>query len=259
MSDGLIELGWSSQRAAEFERYNDRGYSPARISRVDRGGADLLNEDGQARATFGACLLSDAAIDKTRLPTVGDWAAVRTWPDDRRTIEAVLPRHTSLIRDSANRTSQGQVLAANIDHVLIVEPLDPDPAVRRIERLLVLAWQSGARPIVVLTKPDLVPDPDGMRAEVAATALGIDVLVARPPTGDGVDQLAGRLQPGQTVAMLGPSGAGKSALVNALAGTTAVPTGDVRADGKGRHTTKHRDLVVVPGVGALIDTPGLRP
>jgi ribosome biogenesis GTPase len=254
----LSELGWDSTFAAAFDPVT-ADHVPARVSRVDRGGADLRGPDGILRATLGRDVLAGLASDRTAAPTVGDWAAVRHWPDDRTTIEALLPRRTAVVRDSADTTSNAQVLAANVDLVVVVEHLDPEPEVRRIERLLVLAWGSGAQPLVVLTKADLVPDPDGMRDEVAAAAPGVDVLAIDAQAGAGVDAVRSYLAPGRTLVLLGPSGAGKSTLTNALVGATVMPTRDTRrVDGKGRHTTTHRELVVLPDGGVVLDTPGLR-
>ncbi|WP_129336445.1 ribosome small subunit-dependent GTPase A [Cellulomonas endophytica] len=171
---------------------------------------------------------------------------------------AVAPRRTALVRDSAGRTSRTQVLAANVDVVLVVEHLDPDPDLGRVERLLTLAWRSGARPLVVLTKADLVPDPAGMTADVAAVALGAEVLAVSVPRDEGLGPLRALLTPGTTLVAVGPSGAGKSTLVNALAGQEVMATGARRADGRGRHTTTHRELVALPGGALLVDTPGIR-
>ena len=176
----------------------------------------------------------------------------------RRPVRVLRPRTTALVRDSAGATSRVQALAANIDVVLVVEHLEPEPDLGRIERLLTLAWRSGATPVVVLTKADLVPDPDGMTAEVAAVALAVDVHTVSVPTGDGLDGLRALLVPGATLVAVGPSGAGKSTLVNALAGRDVMPTGERRADGRGRHTTTHRELVPLAGGAMLIDTPGIR-
>jgi ribosome biogenesis GTPase / thiamine phosphate phosphatase len=253
----LADLGWTDSLRHGFAAYADT-HQPARVSRVDRGGADLIGTSGPVRATYGRGVLAAMASDRTAVPTVGDWAAVGSWPDGRITIEAVLPRRTSVVRDGADRTSHGQVLAANIDLVVIVEHLDPDPDLGRIERLLVLAWGSGAQPLVVLTKTDLVPDPDGMIAEVMTAAPGVEVLGVSATTGTGVEAVRARLAPGRTIVLLGPSGAGKSTLTNALAGVELMATRAPRADGKGRHTTTHRELLVLPGVGVVLDTPGLR-
>lgn len=256
----LADLGWNDSLEHALAAYRDthRPALPARVSRVDRGGADLITPAGPVRATYGRAVSSAMATDRTAVPTVGDWAALESWPDGRTTIEALLPRRTSVIRDGVDRTSHGQVLAANIDLVVVVEHLDPDPDLGRIERLLVLAWGSGADPLVILTKTDLVPDPQGMIEEVAAVAPGVDVLGVSATTHAGVDAVRERLQPGRTLVLLGPSGAGKSTLTNALAGTDLMATGGRRADGKGRHTTTHRELVVLPGLGVVLDTPGLR-
>ncbi|SDU73995.1 ribosome small subunit-dependent GTPase A [Jiangella alkaliphila] len=254
----LLDLGWTPDVGRAFQPYRG-AHRLARVCRVDRGGADLAGGMGAVRATYGGDVLRAVAADRMAQPAVGDWTAVRDWPDDRVTLEAVLPRRTAIVRDSADRTSYGQVVAANIDVVVIVEHLDPDPDLGRIERLLVLAWGSGAQPVVVLTKPDLVPDPDGMRAEVAEVAPGVEILLVSAVPGTGLDELGALLRNGRTLALVGPSGAGKSTLTNALAGVPLLPTGSVRArDGRGRHTTTHRELVVLPGRGVIVDTPGLR-
>jgi ribosome biogenesis GTPase len=256
--DQLIDLGWTPDLAEDFVPYLEDHW-PARVTRVDRGGADLVDASGLVRATFGGEVLQQSARDRSLHPAVGDWAVLRRWPDGQVTVDGVLPRRTSFVRDTVNRTSQAQVVASNVDVAVIVEPLDPEPAIGRIERLLVLAWGSGAAPFIVLTKPDLVHDPDDLAEEVRKVAPGIDVITVNATSGAGVDELRGQLGPGRTMVLLGPSGAGKSSLVNALAGRDLMKTGAVRErDGQGRHTTKHRELVVIPGTGVIIDTPGLR-
>ena len=191
-------------------------------------------------------------------PAVGDRVLLGTHPGGTPALAAVLPRRTAVVRDGPDRTSREQVLAANVDVVLVVEHLDPDPSPGRVERLLTLAWRSGAQPVVVLTKADLVPDPDGMADEVRAVAIGADVHAVSVTAGTGLDPVRALLGPGRTLVVVGPSGAGKSTLVNALAGAEVMGTGDRRADGRGRHTTVHRELVPLPGGSSLIDTPGLR-
>lgn len=254
----LAELGWSAELANVFVPYAS-SHEPARVCRVERGGADVLTGSGAFPASYGGAVLADAAADRSRFPAAGDWTAVRHWPDGRITLDAVLTRRTALVRDSSDRTSHGQVVAANVDLVVIVEHLDPEPDIGRIERLLVLAWSSGATPLVVLTKADLVPDPQAMRDEVAAEAFGVDVVAVSVPDHDGLDAIREHNRPGWTMTFVGPSGAGKSSLVNALAGTEVMATNEVRArDGKGRHTTTHRELIVLPGGGMVIDTPGVR-
>jgi ribosome biogenesis GTPase len=204
-------------------------------------------------------VLLGAARDPALLPCAGDWVVLRRWPDRRTTLDCVLPRRTVLIRRTADKDSTGQVLAANADTVAVVEPMHPAPDDARVERLLALAWESGAQPVLVLSKSDTAPDPAGIARQLAALAPDVPVLAVSVVRGDGLDRLRELVAPGRTLALLGRSGAGKSTLVNALAGTDVMPVQDIRrADGKGRHTTAYRRLVPVPGGGAVLDTPGIR-
>lgn len=254
----LSSLGWDDQHTAAFHPFREQ-HVPARVSRVDRGACDTLAADGPLRATFSGALLAAGAADPVTTPCVGDWLAVRRWSDDRVTAEAVLPRRSAFVRASVTPgVSHGQVLAANVDVAVVVEGLHPEPDLGRIERFLALAWESGASPLVVLTKADLVPDADQVRADVAAAAPGVEVLALSAATGEGLAGLTAYVGAGRTLALLGPSGAGKSTLTNALAGTAVMATRALRADGKGRHTTAHRELVLLPGGGLVVDTPGLR-
>jgi ribosome biogenesis GTPase len=209
------------------------------VCRIDRGAAEV-RAGGTMHVVPAAGLL------------VGDWVAL-----DRGT-PRLQPRTTTVARASADRTSAEQGLAANVDVVVVVEPLEPAPSLGRIERLLVLAWSSGATPLVVLTKSDLVEDLADVMRSAQGVAPGVDVVAVSAQRGEGVDALRCHLGPGRTFVLLGPSGAGKSSLVNALAGADLLETGDVRGDGRGRHTTTHRELVELPDGSALIDTPGLR-
>lgn len=220
------------------------GAEPVRVPLPGEGLVPLLGPDG---------VPGDAVP-----PAVGDDAVLGTGPDGAPALVALRPRRTAVVRDGADRTSRAQVLAANVDVVLVVEHLDPDPSPGRVERLLTLAWRSGATPVVVLTKADLVPDPDGMADEVRALAIGADVHAVSVAAGTGLEPVRALLGPGRTLVVVGPSGAGKSTLVNALAGADVMTTGDRRADGRGRHTTVHRELVPLAGGACLIDTPGLR-
>ena len=201
-----------------------------------------------------------AEPDGVRLPpTVGDLLVLQEpVPGEQQAVRHLVPRRTALVRDTAGATSREQALAANVDVVLVVEHLDPDPSLGRIERLLTLAWRSGAQPVVVLTKSDLVPDPQSMAAEVSAVAPGAAVHAISVVDGSGLDAVRALLLPGTTLVMVGPSGAGKSSLVNALAGHRVMEVGERRADGRGRHTTTHRELVPLGGDVMLIDTPGVR-
>lgn len=254
----LLSLGWGEDFRSSFAELAD-SHLAARVTRVDRGACDALAENGLLRATFSGALLAASSGDPVATPCVGDWIAVRRWPDGRTTAEAVLPRRTVFVRAAAAPgVSHGQVLAANVDLAVVVEGLHPEPDLGRIERFLALAWESGATPLVVLTKADLVPDADLVGEEVAAAAVGVDVIVLSGVTGAGIEALVSYAEPGHTLAFLGPSGAGKSTLTNALAGIEIMGTRELRADGKGRHTTVHRELIVLPCGGLVIDTPGLR-
>ncbi|GAA0942015.1 ribosome small subunit-dependent GTPase A [Actinocorallia libanotica] len=248
MAFSLISLGFDAFFSAALEP----GYTAGRVSRVDRGSCDVLCEHGERRLPWSGTLTRAAAQDPVALPCVGDWVAFDT------AVRGVLPRRTSIVRAGVRPgDSHGQVLAANVDVVCVVEPALPEPDLGRIERLLALAWESGARPAVVVTKADLA-DPDGGRAEEGvAAAPGAEVRLVSARTGAGLDAL--RPAAGETAVLLGRSGAGKSTLVNALAGTELMATGAIReADGRGRHTTVHRELLLLPGGGMIIDTPGLR-
>jgi ribosome biogenesis GTPase len=232
------------------------GAIAGRVSRVDRGRFQMLTADGPiAVATTGVSLVC-----------VGDWCIVRALPSPDGggvafELLQVLPRRTALIRQASGSRTEPQALAANIDVVLVLVPLDRDISPRQIERFLALGWDSGAVPVLVLTKRDLVEDETAAAALAAVEAISSDlsIEVASVVSGVGIDRIAALVERGTTVALLGTSGAGKSSLVNALMGSHAVQIGEVRqADAKGRHTTTWRELVVVPTGGTLIDTPGLR-
>ncbi|MFC0712576.1 ribosome small subunit-dependent GTPase A [Cellulomonas biazotea] len=221
------------------------------------GGGDGAPHDQPRRVVLDRDGLAPSADGRTP-PTVGDWLLLDETPDGPRVAE-LLPRRTALVRDTAGETSRTQALAANVDVVMVVEHLDPDPDLGRVERLLTLAWRSGARPVVVLTKADLVPDPEGMAADVAQVALAVDVHAVSAQDGRGLDDLRRDVVlPGSTLVVVGPSGAGKSTLVNALAGRPVMDVGERRADGRGRHTTTHRELVPLTDGAVLVDTPGIR-
>lgn len=243
-----------------------------RVVRVDKGAVLVLPsdprgvldeaEDGPWRVALDRDGLV-ATVDGERLaPTVGDLLVlagpVAGPPGVPAHVDHLVPRRTALVRDTAGRTSMVQALAANVDVVVVAEHLDPEPDLGRIERLLTLAWRSGALPVVVLTKADLVPLADTVAAEVAGVAIGVDVHVVSATQDVGLDPVRALLVPGSTIVVVGPSGAGKSTLVNALAGRDVMATGERRADGRGRHTTAHRELVALGGGSMLIDTPGVR-
>src|SRR5215475_11915626 len=191
MTLDLASLGWDADFAAAFARYQARGQQPGRVTRMDRGIATVATARGTDRASLGGAHLVRASRDPLALPCVGDWVVVRTWADRRLTVEAVLPRRTQLVRAGAAVEPRGQVLAANLDVAAVVEPMDPEPNVGRVERLLALAWDSGARPVVLLTKADLVGDPELVAAQVADVAPGAAVHAVSAESGLGLDIVRG--------------------------------------------------------------------
>jgi ribosome biogenesis GTPase len=236
----LAPLGWSPSRQAELDDLGRPAAVPGRIGRVDRGSSVAITAAGPVRAEAPGLV-------------AGDWVAI----EDGR-LAAVLARRTLLARRAAGRPDAEQAIAANIDVVAVVHGLDRPLRDRRLHRALALAWDSGATPVVVLTKADLDPDA-AARALDAEVAFGVDALPVSARTGAGLDALAARARPDRTLVLVGESGAGKSTLVNALLGHEALATRAVRGgDHKGRHTTTARHLVPLPGGGALIDTPGVR-
>lgn len=257
--DELRALCYDAGWAAAFASHAAAGCRPGRVARVERASYDvLLDPAGPAvRATLDGGLLAAGANDPLAVPTVGDWVGVRAWPDGRVSLESVLPRRTAFVRGTAGADSRGQVLAANVDTVFVVAALSTVPSLNRLERLLALAWESGAVPVVLLTKADLAADAEVLRDEVAEIAPGAEVVAMSAVSGVGMDAVAAHCTD-RTVAIIGPSGTGKSTLANRLLGADRMATTSIRDDGKGRHTTTHRELLPLPGGGVLIDTPGLR-
>ncbi|WP_223734206.1 ribosome small subunit-dependent GTPase A [Streptomyces purpurogeneiscleroticus] len=257
----LAAYGWDEGHAREFTPYAEQGLLPGRLVRVDRGRVDAVvpGDDGVRTVLASTALV--ATGDPLKVPCTGDWAAIDPGSGPDAVVRALLPRRTALVRSASSKRSEGQILAANVDHAIVAvslaEPLD----LGRVERFVSLAWESGATPVVVLTKADLVPDAAGLAHLVADTetvAPGVAVLAVSAATGAGLDVLAAVLAGGTSV-LLGRSGAGKSTLANAVIGADVQDVHAVRdRDGKGRHTTTTRDLLVLPGGGVLIDTPGLR-
>ncbi|MFF9117855.1 ribosome small subunit-dependent GTPase A [Streptomyces massasporeus] len=255
-SHPLQPYGWDAGWEAEFAPYEAEGLLAGRVVRVDRGQCDVVTADGPLRA--------DTAFvtphDPLRVVCTGDWVAVEPGGNPRY-VRTCLPRRTAFVRSTSSQRSEGQILAANVDHAVIAVSLAVELDLGRIERFLALAWESGAQPVVVLTKADLVPDAvtrGHLVQDVETSAPGVPVVPVSSRDGDGLDVVAA-LVGGGTSVLLGQSGAGKSTLANALLGVdvmTVQATRDV--DGKGRHTTTTRNLLVLPGGGVLIDTPGLR-
>ena len=250
MSDELTRLGWTPERELEFEPHRGQGLVPGRVAVEHRSAYVVYTTAGEVRAELSGRLRHDEDW-----PAVGDWVALR----EPGTIASVLPRRTVFSRKEPWLAAREQVLAANADTVLVAMALTPaDLKPRRLERYLATAWESGAVPAIVLTKPDLCADIAGAIVAVEAVAFGVPVHVVNGVTGAGVEELHPYLEGDRTVAVLGSSGVGKSTIVNRLAGGELMPTAAIGDDGRGRHTTRHRELVRLPGGGLVLDTPGLR-
>jgi ribosome biogenesis GTPase len=251
----LAALGWTDELEAAMTTHAERGFEPARVVAEHRGGYYVRGErDDRLASARGR--LRDHEITGG-MPAVGDWVAVCDAPGGRAAIEAVLPRRTKISRKTPWLKAEEHTLVANVDTVFLVAGLDGDFNARRLERYLVTAWDSGAEPVVVLTKLDICED-DEQIAEAEAVAIGVPVLAVSSVTGEGLDAVREYLVPAKTLALLGSSGTGKSTLVNTLAGRELMRTGDLRSDGRGRHVTRHRQLLVLRGGAILVDTPGLR-
>jgi ribosome biogenesis GTPase len=241
----LPELGWNDELAENMEP----GLVPGRVAAVHRGAFDVWTESGAVRSRLPGRLVHEG-LDVG----VGDWVGLSDG-----LIRTVLPRRSAIVRNAAGLTTTAQTLAANVDVALVVSSLGPDLEPRRIERYLVTIWESGASPEIVLTKADRLDDPWPLVAEVEALALGVRVHVVSAVTGQGCDALRARIPAGTTAVLLGSSGVGKSTLVNLWLGEETMATKETREDDdEGRHTTTHRQLLVLPGGGLVIDTPGLR-
>lgn len=254
----LTSYGWSDTLRNDFAIHAAQGLVPGRIIVQQRGGYRLITDLGEidARATGP---LMKAASDISR-PAAGDWVAVEARPGETTAlVHAVLPRSTAFIRKASGPRAGAQVVAANVDVAFLVASLNANLNPRRLERYLVTTHESGAKPVIVLTKADLAEFLDEDVAEIEAIASGAPVLAISAITGQGLDTLDVWLQPGQTAVLLGSSGAGKSTLLNVLAGEERMATREVRAaDDRGRHTTTHRELVLLPSGALILDTPGMR-
>lgn len=268
-----MPYGWDAGWEAEFAPYAGQGLLPGRVVRVDRGLCDVVTPVGTVRADTEFVV----PRDPMKVVCTGDWVAVDPAGSDPCYVQTLLPRRTAFVRSTSSKRSEGQVLATNIDYVVICVSLAVELDLGRIERFLALAmsgsggeaplhtqalsWESQAQPVVVLSKADLVPDAATLGhlvQDVETVAPGIAVLPVSSALGEGLDVLAAVLSGGTSV-LLGQSGAGKSTLANALLGEDVMDVQAIRdVDGKGRHTTTTRNLLVLPGGGVLIDTPGLR-
>jgi ribosome biogenesis GTPase len=257
LDPGLTKLGWDGDWAALFDQHVTDGGVPARVSHQHRGAYTVHTSRGELRAELPGRLLH-ASNGPDDLPAVGDWVAARLDNAGPAIITSVLPRKSKFTRKAAWQVTQEQVLAANVDIVFLVSGLDRDFNPRRIERYLTMAWGSGATPVVVLNKADLCDDVAERMRLVESVAAGVPIHAVSGTTGEGIDELRPHLKENRTGTLLGSSGVGKSTIVNALCGQERLRTAEIRYDGRGRHTTTHRELVFLPGGGLIIDTPGMR-
>jgi len=259
VSFDLNQLGWDAEWARVFAPYAADGLIPARVAIEFNYLYRLYAETGELAAQHAGRMRHHAEGRENR-SAVGDWVAALPTPGEASaTIEAVLPRRSRFSRKMAGETTEEQIVATNIDTVFLVMGLDGDYNPRRLERYLLMAHESGARPVVLLNKSDVADQLPAVLDEIGGLAVGIPVHAISARDRSGIEVIQDYLGPGRTGALLGSSGVGKSTIVNALMGEEMLKTNDVRAsDSRGRHTTRHRHLILLGSRGLLIDTPGMR-
>ena len=255
----LIDFGWTAELALAHAPHEALGREPARVVAEDRGSYQLVATGGELRAAVSGRFRHEAGADPSAYPAVGDWVAVEGGLTGETVIHALLPRRSALVRQAPGKRTEAQVLGANLDVVFVVASLNADLNLRRLERYVAAGWESGAEPIVLLSKADLGGDIDTILLAVAGVAAGATVVVVSSFDGRGVDEVRERIGAGRTVAFVGSSGVGKSTLINTLTGSAALATAPIREDdAHGRHTTTGRSMHRLPAGGWLLDTPGMR-
>jgi ribosome biogenesis GTPase / thiamine phosphate phosphatase len=259
VNNHLQAWGWNDHFEAHFAPFAEQGVSVGRIALEHKRLYRIVTEHGELLGEVTGKFRFTAS-GREDYPAVGDWVVISPRVEEKRaSIHAVLPRRSKFSRRAAGETVEEQIVAANVDTVFLVNALNNDFNLRRMERYLILAWESGANPVIVLSKADLCEDVERKVAEVESVAVGVPIHVISAERGEGLDSLAPYLREGQTVALLGSSGVGKSTLINRLAGMDLQRVNDVRrGDDRGRHTTTHRELFRLPTGGLMIDTPGMR-
>lgn len=255
----LKQLGWDLFFEEGFSSFDKNMYSVGRVALEHKRMYRLFTEHGELLAEVTGKLRHQAS-ERQDYPAVGDWVVITARPEEgKASIHAILPRKSKFSRKAAGVTTEEQIVAANVDTILLVNALNTDFNLRRIERYLLLAWESGANPVIVLSKADLCDDVEQRMSEVDEIAMGVPIHAISAEQGEGLDQLAPYLGEGKTVALLGSSGVGKSTITNALFGGEKQEVKTIReGDDKGRHTTTHRELVLLKDGGLVIDTPGMR-
>lgn len=259
MNKSMFQLGWSEFFKRPFEVYQQRGFVPARVARENRGAYLVYWEQGESTAEVTGKFLHEA-VSVSNFPAVGDWVAISSPTQTQPArIHALLPRRSCFSRKAVGGNTEEQVAAANVDTVFLVSGLDHNFNPRRIERYLTVAYDSGAVPVIVLNKVDLVHDVDAVVLETESIACGVRVLAVSAVSMQGLKNLQPYLAAGTTTAFLGSSGVGKSSLINSLLGDDRLAVSAVRkGDSHGRHTTTHREMILLPQGGLVIDTPGMR-
>lgn len=256
----LTALGWTPALAAAFAPHAADGLVPARVAVAYGATFRVITAEGDQLADITGRMRHDAK-GRRDLPAVGDWVAVKptTIAGGRASIQAILPRTSIFSRKAAGTDTTEQILATNVDTALLMTAFDQDLNLRRLERYLALTWEAGAAPVILVNKSDLTDRVEALRADVDRIALGVPVYAISAKHSEGLDALGPYLIPGRTLVVLGSSGVGKSTLINRLVGAERLRTNEVREDDhRGRHTTTHRELVVLPSGALLIDTPGMR-
>jgi ribosome biogenesis GTPase len=257
--DTLATYGWSAELALAHAPHAALGREPARVVTEDRGSYQVVAAGGELRAAVSGRFRHEANADPSAFPAVGDWVAIEAGSSGETIIHAILPRRSALIRQASGKRTEAQVVGANLDVVFVVASLNADLNLRRLERYVTAAWESGAEPVVLLSKADLGGDVEGVLLAVARVAAGAKVVVVSSFDGRGVDEVRAQIEVGRTVAFVGSSGVGKSTLLNRLAGEERALVREIREDdGRGRHTTTRRQLYLLPEGGLVLDTPGMR-
>jgi len=253
----LNRYGWNQEFERHFANYREQGYSAGRVVAEYKHYYKIVTAEGEWLGEISGKMRHDA-LSRTELPAVGDWVVLRQY-GGHALIHAILPRKSKFSRNVAGDVTEEQIVATNIDTVFMMNALNQDFNLRRLERYLLLTWESGATPVVVLSKADLCESIEDKIAEVRSVAFDIPIHTISVKQGTGLEALNAYLEEGKTVALLGSSGVGKSSLINALAGQELQRVNEIRAeDGRGKHTTTHRELLVLPSGAIIIDTPGMR-
>jgi len=252
-------LGWNSFFEEGFKEYKQQGFEVARVALEHKRLYRVLSEHGELLAEVSGKLRFHAS-ERQDFPAVGDWVVISARPDEQKaTIHGILPRKSKFSRKAAGDTTEEQIVAANIDTIFLVNALNADFNVRRIERYVLTAWESGANPVIILSKADLCDDVQQMIQQVESVAFGVPIHAISAEKNIGMEQLTPYLDGGKTIALLGSSGVGKSTITNAFLGRDKQEVKTIReGDDRGRHTTTHRELIVLDSGGILIDTPGMR-